>query len=116
MGAEPLVQVVPPSALVTDEALVKAFDLSSMSARDADFSAKFELLPRVPPAAGEQGQQQQQRGQQQGQGEEDHACVAVVVWFDVHFSERFCAQRPVTLTTSPHAPATHWAQTVLVLR
>lgn len=41
---------------------------------------------------------------------------ALVLWFDTLFSERFCGERPVTLSTSPLAPATHWAQTVLLLQ
>ena len=41
---------------------------------------------------------------------------ALVLWFDTEFSARSCAERPVTLSTSPHAPQTHWAQTVLTLR
>jgi protein arginine N-methyltransferase 3 len=41
---------------------------------------------------------------------------ALVLWFDTLFSQRFCAERPVTLSTSPLAPPTHWAQTVLLLR
>ena len=40
----------------------------------------------------------------------------MVIWFDVEFSKRFCSQQPVTLSTSPFAPSTHWAQTVLPLR
>ena len=41
---------------------------------------------------------------------------ALVLWFDTEFSGRFCGERPVTLSTSPHGPQTHWAQTVLTLR
>ena len=43
-------------------------------------------------------------------------CHALVMWFDADFSDRVCKESPVTLTTSPHAPPTHWAQTVLTLR
>ena len=43
-------------------------------------------------------------------------CHAMVIWFDVEFSKRFCSQQPVTLSTSPFATPTHWAQTVLPLR
>ena len=40
----------------------------------------------------------------------------MVVWFDTEFSARFCAERPVVLSTSPHAPATHWAQTLFYFK
>ena len=43
-------------------------------------------------------------------------CHAVVLWFDTHFSERFCCEHPVQLSTSPCGPQTHWAQTVLTLK
>ena len=44
------------------------------------------------------------------------AIHAVVLWFDTEFSARFCKERSVLLTTSPHAPQTHWHQTILQLR
>lgn len=43
-------------------------------------------------------------------------CHALVLWFDTLFSKRFCAEHPVTLSTSPSGPQTHWAQTVLLLK
>ena len=43
-------------------------------------------------------------------------CHGVVVWFDTEFSARFCAERPVVLSTSPHAPTTHWAQTLFYFK
>ena len=43
-------------------------------------------------------------------------CHALVLWFDTLFSERFCKEHPVELSTSPNAPLTHWVQTVLLLK
>ena len=43
-------------------------------------------------------------------------CHAFVLWFDTHFSTRFCKEHAVKLSTSPYTPQTHWCQTVLVLR
>ena len=37
----------------------------------------------------------------------------VVLWFDTLFSERFSAETPGVLSTSPHERQTHWAQTML---
>ena len=34
-----------------------------------------------------------------------------MLWFDTEFSDRFCKEKPVLLTTSPHEGQTHWAQT-----
>ena len=39
-----------------------------------------------------------------------------MLWFDTLFSERFCKEHPVELSTSPNAPLTHWVQTVLLLK
>jgi len=80
------------SALVTQPAQFKSFDLTTMAASDVEFTSEFHLRPLA------------QGG--------DVACAGVVVWFDTAFSARFCAAAPVVLTTSPHAPATHWAQTL----
>ena len=43
-------------------------------------------------------------------------CHAFVLWFDTDFSQRFCKEHAVKLSTSPYGPQTHWCQTVLVLR
>ena len=39
-----------------------------------------------------------------------------MLWFDCLFSERFCKDHPVELSTSPMGPQTHWVQTVLLLK
>jgi protein arginine N-methyltransferase 3 len=43
-------------------------------------------------------------------------CHALVLWFETEFSSRFCKEHAVVLSTSPHSPQTHWAQTVVMLR
>lgn len=43
-------------------------------------------------------------------------CHALVLWFDCLFSDRFCGEHPVELSTSPMGPQTHWVQTVLLLK
>lgn len=44
------------------------------------------------------------------------ACRSVVLWFDVEFSSRFCAEHPVTLSTDPRTQQTHWVQSLLTFR
>ena len=39
-----------------------------------------------------------------------------MLWFDTLFSERFCKEQPVVLSTSPAGTQTHWVQTVLLLK
>ena len=68
-------------------------DLCTMRSEDQDFTAEFSL-----PA------------------QSTSECVALALWFDTDFSERHCRQHPVKLTTSPHSPVTHWAQTILLLK
>lgn len=43
-------------------------------------------------------------------------CHALVLWFDTLFTDRFCKDHPVELSTSPSGPQTHWYQTVLRLK
>lgn len=43
-------------------------------------------------------------------------CHSLVLWFDTLFSERFCKEQPVVLSTSPAGTQTHWVQTVLLLK
>lgn len=91
-------QETKPSAIVTASQTVLQLDLSTMTSADQDFSTEFRLeaLPGQP-------------------GGVVHVHT-IVLWFDVQFSQRFCAKQPVTLTTSPFAPPTHWSQTLLHLK
>ena len=86
---------VPSSSVVTATAAVKSFDLTTVMPSDVEFTAAFELLPKAEGAVHVAG---------------------LVLWFDTQFSSRFCTDHPVTLTTSPHAPQTHWAQTLFDLK
>ena len=97
---EALVREVAPEAIVTAPVMVKSMDLATMAKEDAWFSSDFELKPSLG-----------------GGASPDGVCTisAVVLWFDTDFSGRFCADRPLTLSTSPLGPQTHWVQTVLVL-
>ena len=90
--AQPLVAPVASSALLGAAAAVKAFDLTSMSVEDVDFSSDFNLA-----------------------FDRDGECHALVLWFDTPFSERFCSEESIVLSTSPSSPITHWVQTVFVL-
>eukprot|EP00798_Chlamydomonas_sp_ICE-L_P012753 gene12753-16003_t len=83
------VMVVKKEDIVTDSIMVKS--------EDQDFSTEFTL--KFPSSAVEPV--------------EVHS---IVLWFDTAFSERFCSEVPVLLSTSPMAVSTHWAQTLLVLR
>ncbi len=85
--------------ILTDAAEVHSLDLTTCTAADTAFTREFRVLASATAS-----------------GKPAPAVHAIVLWFDTHFSERFCAQHPVTLSTSPHAPPTHWAQTVLMLR
>jgi hypothetical protein len=103
------------SALMTQSAQFKSFDLVTMAADDVNFTAEFELRPLAagallkkftpsavcrfdpPPPARPPGAS---------------CCAGLVVWFDTAFSARFCTSSPITLSTSPNAPHTHWAQTL----
>ena len=88
---QPLVAPVAESALLSSAAAVQRFDLATMQAGDADFSADFTL-----------------------QAQRKAMCHAFVLWFDTAFSERVCPDKPCLLSTSPRSKQTHWVQTVFV--
>lgn len=83
-------------------------DLATMSADQQDFTATFNLTPQA--AGGSTGDSSSSSTTSGGV-----SVSALVLWFDVDFSERFCKECPVTLSTSPSAAPTHWAQAVLPL-
>ena len=39
-------------------------------------------------------------------------CYGIVLWFDTGFTNRFCKENPVVLSTSPFCTPTHWSQTI----
>jgi protein arginine N-methyltransferase 3 len=98
-------QPVPASALATRPAALHRMDLATMAPRDQDFTAEVVMAAQEP-ASAEGG----------GAAVAPAAVSCVVLWFDVEFSARFCAQRPVVLSTSPAAEQTHWVQAVLPLK
>jgi protein arginine N-methyltransferase 3 len=82
-------------------------NLATMTADQQDFTATFQLTAAAAAAAAG------------GSSSSDGSSVtisAVILWFDVEFSERFCKDHPVTLSTSPTAEVTHWAHAVLPLQ
>lgn len=80
------------ATLLTKAATVHELDLMVASAGDAAFSTEFEVAATA-------------RG----------AVAAVALWFDARFTARVCPDYPVTLSTAPTAPQTHWHQAVLEL-
>lgn len=94
---EAMVRVVDPKHIVTEKAHLISLDLVSMDAQDQDFSSTFTLFPSKNRSTCQQ-------------------LHSLVLWFDVSFSEQFCASAPQLLPTSPWDVPTHWAQTVLPLR
>ena len=123
-----VVHGVKSSHVCTTDGVVKYLDLATMSALDTEFSSDTVLV--VARADGIRGDENDDvvkagggRGatgltQRDPDPSPDHdtepiMCHGVVVWFDTSFSERFCKEKPVVLSTSPHSERTHWAQTML---
>jgi type I protein arginine methyltransferase len=121
-----LVRQVPAAALRTEPALVRELDLATMSHDDQDFTAEFECCCCVA-AQGEQSAAAAAAAPPTPDkggvaGPPSPSCPTttttiscLVLWFDTLFTERFCRDHPVTLTTAPTAKPTHWAQAVLPL-
>ena len=87
---EPLVDVVDRAAVVTTGAPVLNIDLATCKKEDLAFRAGFKLT-----------------------AVRDERCHAFVAWFDCAFA--CCQPKPITFSTGPHAPYTHWKQTVFYL-
>ena len=111
-AGKPLVREVPAKCLVTQPVTIHTLDLATMRPEDQDFSVEFTLDLGSPDSV-----QSVPEGASKGSSTVAAAEVAaLVLWFDVEFSKRFCPDHPVVLSTSPQAPTTHWVQTVLPLQ
>ncbi|XP_063233375.1 uncharacterized protein LOC134537072 [Bacillus rossius redtenbacheri] len=88
VAREPAVETVGPDRVATAPGRLLELDLHTCGANSADFSAEFSLRPL-----------------------RDCALTALAGYFDVFFD----LPSPVTFSTGPHAPPTHWKQTVFLL-
>ncbi|KAL0429455.1 UNVERIFIED_CONTAM: putative protein arginine N-methyltransferase 3 [Sesamum radiatum] len=102
----PIVDVIDSSSVVTTTKVLQSFDLATMQPKQMDFTAQVELEPNLDTAPNHPA----------GSNLETAWCYGVVLWFDTGFSERFCTEKPVNLSTSPYGPSTHWSQTILTFR
>lgn len=92
----PVVDVLVSQDIVTETAVLHSFDLASMKESEMDFTASIELRlsessATVPGVTW---------------------CYGIVLWFDTGFTNRFCKEKPVVLSTSPFSTPTHWSQTI----
>lgn len=86
---EPLVDTVCQQQIVTNMVNFFAFDLSTVTEKELNFSSSFQLVAH-----------------------EDYGVDALSVHFDTPFK---CGIEHVVLDTSPYKVPTHWRQTVLYL-
>ncbi|KAJ3683886.1 hypothetical protein LUZ60_014113 [Juncus effusus] len=95
----PIVDSIDPCHIITDTALLKAFDLVTMKQEDMDFTSTMELKLKPSNTNGN-----------------TVWCHGIVLWFDTGFTSRFCKENPTNLSTSPYGPQTHWMQTILTFK
>lgn len=86
---EPLVEAVEYDNVMTGICKLEEFDITTMDKNSVDFNAPFTITAT-----------------------KNDYCHALVVFFDVEFS---CCHKPIQFSTGPHAPLTHWKQTVIYL-
>ncbi|KAI3803224.1 hypothetical protein L1987_31373 [Smallanthus sonchifolius] len=97
----PIVDVVDGNNLVTNTALLQAFDLVTMKPDEVDFTASVQL---------------EQKSSDSTEVESTITkCYGIVLWFETSFTSRFCKETPTVLSTSPYNPPTHWSQTLRTL-
>ena len=113
--------------VVTDSQEIRRLDLATVAAKDLDFTAaEVVLAARTDGVRGDEVDASVAAGAGEGAtGLTQRSVVldtdaggpvmvhGVVLWFDTLFSERFSAETPGALSTSPHERQTHWAQTML---
>jgi len=83
---EPLVDAVELKAVVTNPCVIKHINLLTAKKEDLTFDAPFSLMAT-----------------------RDDYVHAFLAWFDISFD---CTHKKVQFSTGPHAPYTHWKQTV----
>ena len=86
---EPLVDNCNGDYINSNEYKILDLDLVKMKKEDVEFASQYELKFKM-----------------------NDQVQAIVAWFDCIFSD---LENPVTLTTSPYDPSTHWKQTVFYL-
>ena len=91
-----------------------------MTHNDVDFTSSFELHPNANTTSQEstEGKECNRNTVNKCNGKTNDClwCYGLVIWFDTHFTDRFCKENPVILSTSPYTPKTHWSQTLLTFR
>ncbi|KAM4720800.1 protein arginine N-methyltransferase 3 [Rhinophrynus dorsalis] len=87
---EAVVEVINPTTIISQPFNIKNIDCQKTTIKELDFSSDFSLSVT-----------------------RDALCTALCGYFDVMF-ERDCHQ-PVSFSTSPTCPKTHWKQTVFLL-
>ncbi|KMZ71585.1 protein arginine methyltransferase 3 [Zostera marina] len=92
----PIVDVIDSNDILTDTAVVQAFDLATMKPEEMEFTTTFKLQLKSNLSA------------KSG----STWCYGMVLWFDTGFTRRFCKENPTVLSTSPYTQKTHWSQTL----
>ncbi|KAK8942968.1 putative protein arginine N-methyltransferase 3 [Platanthera zijinensis] len=100
-ACSPIVDVVDSKDIVTESAVLQTFDLTTMKPDEMDFTSSCELTLKPSPKDG---------------SSIICWCYGVVLWFDTGFTNRFCKETPMVLSTSPYSPRTHWSQTIFTFR
>jgi protein arginine N-methyltransferase 3 len=85
---------------------------------DVDYTADFrvKLLPSIADSCSLNTSAERSPQTELPKRPDTLKCYGLVVWFDTAFSRRFCQEKAVNLTTSPHSPKTHWSQTLLTFK
>jgi len=87
--SEPLVDIVEPNQVCSNQALIATFDIKTMKKEDAAFTSSFQIpISRKDYVHG------------------------LVAYFDVFFQD---CHKTIGFSTSPKHKSTHWKQTVLYL-
>ncbi|EDO17457.1 hypothetical protein Kpol_1037p54 [Vanderwaltozyma polyspora DSM 70294] len=89
---EPIVDIVENVNVNTTRSQLIEFDLNTVKLSDLDFKASFTI-----------------------QAKREDWINGLISWFDIEFPSPE-GKKPITFSTGPHAPYTHWKQTVFYLK
>jgi len=86
---EPLIDMCQPQQVITSYATIHKIDLATAKLEDLKIQSKFQIASTT-----------------------HDFCHALVLYFDVYFSK---SHKPISISTGPRVPYTHWKQSVLYL-
>jgi len=99
--SDPHVDTLPRNSLITSAHTLKSFDINSVGLNDLDFFSEFKIVVRQPDGS-------------ETESKSVFPLHGFVVYFDIHFRKN--CTNPISFSTGPESPSTHWHHTLFILK